>query len=129
MMIAFPPCDYLTSSGLQWHHDGDVGRERSIEFIRELWAAPIERVAIENPVGVLRRRWRKWSQIVHPYMFGHSYTKATCLWLRNLPLLHETNRVRRGPSFAHLQSPSSHRKRDRSRTFEGFARAMAEQWG
>lgn len=141
MMIAHPPCTYLTVSANKWYKDQPprksgalVGAERrqaredAIKFFMLLWSAPIERIAIENPVGVMSTRLFK-PQVIQPYQFGHGETKATCLWLKNLPELKETNRVDGREQRLHKLPPTKDRQRIRSRTFPGIAAAMAEQWG
>ena len=95
-----------------------------------LQACPlIDRIAIENPIGVLSTKWRKPDQIVQPWMFGHGETKATCLWLKNLPKLQPTNIVEGREARIHKMAPSPNRWKERSRTYQGIADAMAEQWG
>lgn len=163
LMIAHPPCTYLTGSGVQWlsnPQDRDLPFEDrrphpkypnrrkdmldSVEFVKALYNSPIERIAIENPVGLLSSRWMKPNQIVQPYMFGDEATKSTCLWLKNLPLLVPTNIVGKGDR-TFFASGKSHpkwyadalknaktkeeRQTLRSKTFEGMAAAFAEQWG
>ncbi len=141
LMIAHPPCTYLSSSGL--HRNKRVpGRqeltEQAILFVLELAAAPIERICIENPIGCLSTKWRKPDQIIQPWQFGHDASKATCLWLKNLPLLQPTdvlpggNKARRAnqcPSGQNKLGPSPDRWKLRSVTYAGIAAAMAEQWG
>jgi hypothetical protein len=163
LMIAHPPCTYLAGSGVQWlsnPQDRDLPFEDrrphpkypnrrkdmldSVEFVKALYNSPIERIAIENPVGLLSSRWMKPNQIVQPYMFGDEATKSTCLWLKNLPLLVPTNIVGKGDR-TFFASGKSHpkwyadalknaktkeeRQTLRSKTFEGMAAAFAEQWG
>jgi len=153
LMIAHPPCTHLTVSGARWFTEGKKPlhlREGAMEFVIKLWDAPIPKVCIENPVGVLSTQWRKPSQVIEPYMFGHPETKRTCLWLRNLPPL------RWGDSpqlaFADKSPPTtqyvkaemealppkerhriwwlgSGKGKERSVTYQGIAQAMAEQWG
>ena len=163
LMVAHPPCTYLSSSGVQWlSHPEDKhlpfedrrpnpkypNRKQnmldSIEFVKTLYNAPIERIAIENPVGLLSTRWRKPDQIVQPYMFGDEATKTTCLWLKNLPLLVPTKLVGKGEKTVY-KSGKSHpkwyadilsvaktkeeRQTLRGKTFPGMAAAFADQWG
>ena len=141
LMIAHPPCTYLSVSGLHWNKR-IAGRaqktEEALEFVRLLLDAPVERIALENPVSCISTRIRKPDQIIQPYQFGHAESKTTCLWLKNLPLLAPTN-VLPGPERGHWlnQTPSGQNKlgpspdrwRERSRTYQGIAEAMAEQWG
>lgn len=162
MMIAFPPCTFVAGSGVQWlshpddkhlpfedrrphpkYPDRRKDMEQSIEFFKALYNAPIKRVAIENPVGLLNSRFRKPDQIIQPYYFGDSATKTTCLWLKNLPPLIHTNHVDPGER-TYYKSGKSHpawyakafvraktkaeRQLIRSKTFPGIAKAMAKQW-
>ena len=137
MLIAFPPCTHIAVSGARWFKY-KLGKQRvALEFMRDLLESPIEKIAIENPVGVFSSYWRRPDQIIQPWMFGHRETKATCLWLKNLPPLVPTNIV--GPpvtpeekrEFAkvHRAAPGLNRARDRSKTYQGIADAMAAQWG
>lgn len=133
MMIAFPPCTYLASSGARWWKDKQEEQQYAIHFVRMLMEAPIPAIAIENPIGRLSSAIRKPDQIIHPWMFGHGETKATCLWLKNLPPLmavFEGNRImmERVPRV-HLEPPSPDRWKRRSITYNGIANAMAQQWG
>jgi hypothetical protein len=131
LAICFPPCTDLCSSGARWfeqkRHDGR--QQASIDFF--LWFCDFHArsIAIENPVGIMSTIWRKPDQIIHPWQFGHGETKATCLWLKNLPLLKPTNIVSGRENKVHRMSPSPDRWKDRSRTYQGIADAMAEQWG
>jgi len=141
VMIAFPPCTYLCSSGLHWNKrrmERAGLTELSVHFFMKLADAKIEKIAIENPIGCMSTRWRKPDQIVHPWMFGHPESKSTCLWLKNLPTLKPTNvltKPERGywdnqtPSGQNKLGPSLTRAMERSRTYQGLAVAMAEQWG
>jgi hypothetical protein len=132
MMIAHPPCTYLASSGLHWNKR-IPGRaeltEEAIEFVMTLANAPISRIAIENPIGCLSTRWRKPDQIIQPWMFGHGETKATCLWLKNLPKLEPTDIVAGREQRIWKLPPSPDRWKMRSITYQGIADAMAQQWG
>jgi site-specific DNA-cytosine methylase len=130
MLIAFPPCTDLAVSGARWFEAKrkDGRQQAAIEFFLMLADAPVSRIAIENPVGIMSNRYRKPSQIVHPWQFGHGETKATCLWLKNLPPLVPTNIVAGREHRIHRMPPSPNRGRDRSRTYQGIAGAMAEQW-
>ena len=150
LIIAHPPCTYLTVTGNRWFNVERYGekaikrqeeRVRAIAFVKAIWDSN-ERVAIENPVGVLSSVWRKPDQIIQPYMFGDAAEKKTCLWLKNLPKLQPTNVVQppERVKFASGKTmpkwyadawklPKEERTRLRSKTFKGIAEAMAEQWG
>jgi len=128
-MIAHPPCTHLAVSGARWFKDKKREQEEALEFVRKLLAAPIPKIAIENPISVISTRIRKPDQIIQPWMFGHGETKATCLWLKNLPLLKPTDVVEGRENRIHRMSPGPNRARERSRTYKGIAKAMAEQWG
>lgn len=183
LMIAHPPCTYLASSGLHWNKRV-LGRqsktEEALQFIRQLIDAPIKKIALENPIGCISTRIRKPSQTIQPWMFGEDASKATCLWLKHLPPLRETNPIRRPrwmkcpccddywcqihnqhaydceclpvddlaaqgvdpfnfyyskyyanqtPTGQNKLGPSPTRARERSRTYQGIADAMADQWG
>lgn len=140
LMIAFPPCTHLAVSGARWFKNKEVEQREAISFVEQIWAAPIDRIAIENPVGVLSTKsvLGKPTQIVQPYFFGDEAKKTTCLWLKNLPPLtptemvgagdfHITSGGRKLPTWYNLP-PSPDRAKIRSKTFIGMARAMAEQW-
>lgn len=129
LMIAHPPCTHLAVSGARWFKDKKREQEEALEFVRKLLAAPIPKIAIENPISVISTRIRKPDQIIQPWMFGHGETKATCLWLKNLPLLKPTDVVEGRENRIHRMSPGPNRARERSRTYKGIAKAMAEQWG
>ena len=128
-MIAFPPCTYLAVSGARWFRDRLPEQQKAIWFVSELAHAPIPRICIENPIGILSTTWRKPDQIIQPWQFGHGETKATCLWLKNLHKLLPTNIVEGREARIHKMSPSKDRGRLRSITYRGIAEAMAEQWG
>lgn len=162
LMIAHPPCTFLAVSGARWYYhpeDSDLpfaqrrphprfpdrakDREEAVEFFIKLLEAPIDKIAVENPVGIISTRYRKPDQTVHPYQFGDEASKATCLWLKNLPLLEPTDIVGKGervylssgkslPKWYSdaltLSKSSAERRTMRSKTFEGLAKAMAEQW-
>ena len=138
MVIAFPPCTDLAVSGARWFPEKikNGSQQRSIEFFMVFANCGCEKIAIENPIGIMSRVWRKPDQIVQPWMFGHGETKATCLWLKGLPLLIPTNDVseymktlpkNQQNRLYHLP-PSPDRAKLRSKTFPGLAKAMAEQW-
>jgi hypothetical protein len=151
LIIAHPPCTYLTITGNRWFNVNKYGnkaldriklRDNAIEFFMEFVNAPCDRIAIENPVGVISSVYRKPDQIIQPYEYGHPLTKKTCLWLKNLPLLKPTNIVEpeyvicadgKRYSKIHVDTfkikDAKERARVRSKTFEGIANAMANQWG
>jgi hypothetical protein len=138
LMIAHPPCTYLASSGLHWNKriPGRAEKtEEALDFIRVLLGAPIERIALENPVGCISTRIRKPDQSIHPWQFGHDASKKTCLWLKNLPPLIPTEIIKKDryanqtPSGQNKLGPSPDRWKLRSITYQGIASAMAEQWG
>ncbi len=131
MMIAFPPCTHLCSSGAAWFKQkiADGRQQAGIDFFMFLVKAPIARICIENPVGIMSGIYRKPDQYVQPWQFGHGETKKTGLWLKGLPLLVETNVVSGRRQRVHLMAPSPDRAKNRSRTYQGIADAMAEQWG
>lgn len=128
-MIAHPPCTHLAVSGARWFKDKAPEQEAALEFVRLLLDAPIPRIALENPVSVISSRIRKPDQIIQPWQFGHGETKATCLWLKNLPQLEPTNIVEGRAHRVHFASPGPDRWKERSRTLQGIANAMADQWG
>jgi len=128
LMIAHPPCTHLAVSGARWFNEKRDEQATALEFVRALMAAPVARWAIENPVSIISSRIRKPDQIVQPWQFGHGETKATCLWLHNLPKLTPTNIVDGREARVHRMPPGPNRWAERSRTFAGIAEAMAEQW-
>lgn len=162
MMIAHPPCTYLAVSGARWYYHPDdkdlpidqrrphpkypdraKHREDAIEFFLALANAPIEKIAIENPIGIISSRWRKPDQIIQPWMFGDKATKTTCFWLKNLPKLESTDITDKGEriyfssgksqpkwySDAFVKAKTHEERRImRSKTFPGLAKAIAEQW-
>lgn len=155
LMIAHPPCTYLAVSGARWMYnkDGSINQERydnqqdALNFVQKLMDAPIEHIAIENPISVISTSIRKPDQIIHPYMFGDKASKSTCLWLKNLPKLVPTDIVEKG-EFIEWTDKNGKKKRQakwfydalnkaktpeerrtlRSKTFDGIARAIADQW-
>lgn len=163
LMVAHPPCTFLAVSGAKWYYhpeDSELpieqrrphpkfpnrafDREEAAKFFLELANADVERIAIENPVGIMNTRYRKPDQVVQPYMFGDSFSKKTCLWLKNLPQLKPTKIVDKGEyvelssgkrlpkwySDALVNSKTPEERRTlRSKTFPGFAKAIAQQWG
>jgi len=126
--IFHPPCTHLASSGARWFSARRPAQLEAIDFVRTLLASPIPHIALENPIGVLSTAIGPPSQIVQPFEYGHGETKATCLWLRGLPKLQPTNMVAGREQRIHRMSPGPNRSRERSRTYPGIARAMAEQW-
>lgn len=129
MMIAHPPCTHLAVSGARWFKDKKVEQAEALEFVRLLLDAPIQRIALENPISIISSHIRKPDQIIQPWQFGHGETKATCLWLKNLPKLQPTNIVEGREQRIWKMPPGENRWKERSRTFEGIAQAMANQWG
>ena len=129
LMIAHPPCTHLAVSGARWFKDKQADQAEALEFVRTLMDAPVRRIAIENPVSIISSRIRKPDQIIQPWQFGHGETKATCLWLKNLPKLIPTDVVEGRHAKVHRMPPGPNRWKERSRTYPGIARAMAEQWG
>jgi hypothetical protein len=157
LMIAHPPCTFLTDSGNRWFKSDPDRMDKmlhAVRFVKDLWHAPIERICIENPIGRLPRQWRMWDQKIHPWQFGHREPKPTCLWLKNLPRLKPTNIIPESPicvcggrrdmhpnasckrfqsstriTRIHREPPGPDRWKNRSRTYQGIADAMAEQWG
>jgi hypothetical protein len=128
LLIAHPPCTHLAVSGARWFKDKLVEQQEALDFVRMLLDAPIPRIALENPISIISSKIRKPDQIVQPWMFGHGETKATCLWLKDLPLLTPTDVVEGREAKVHRMSPGPDRWKDRSRTYLGVARAMAAQW-
>ena len=128
LMIAHPPCTHLCSSGARWFKGKEGKQEEALDFVRYLMTLRIEKIAIENPIGIISTRIRKPDQIIQPWMFGHGETKATCLWLKNLPNLVPTKIVSGRESRIHKMPPSKDRGKLRSITYQGIADAMAEQW-
>jgi site-specific DNA-cytosine methylase len=130
LMIAHPPCTHLSVSGARHFaaKRADGRQKEAIEFFLALARAPIPRIAIENPVCIMSSVWRKPDQTLQPWQYGHGETKATCLWLKNLPPLVPTNIVKGREARIHKMPPGPNRWKERSRTFEGIAQAMAQQW-
>lgn len=144
LMIAHPPCTYLCSSGLHWNKrvpGRDAKTEEAVNFVRKLLECGIPKIALENPIGCLSKRIRKPDQIIHPHQFGDDASKATCLWLVGLPKLVPTMNVpprivngrprwaNQTDSGQNRLGPSDDRWKERSKTYQGIADAMAEQWG
>lgn len=128
--IFFPPCTDLASSGARWFPEKQAdGRQmKAISFFMSLVHANIEKIAIENPIGVMSTHYRRTDQIIQPWQFGHGETKSTCLWLKNLPKLQPTNVVSGREQRIWKMAPSQNRAKERSKTFPGIASAMASQW-
>lgn len=128
LMIAHPPCTHLAVSGSRWFHLKQKEQAEALDFVRFLLSAPIPYIALENPVSVISTRIRKPTQTIQPWMFGHGETKATCLWLKGLPPLKPTNMVEGREQRVWKMPPGPNRWKERSRTFQGIADAMASQW-
>lgn len=132
LMIAHPPCTYLSVAGARWMKTDPTRQEKqddALAFVLDLMNAPIDRICIENPVSVISTRIRKPDQIINPWEYGHGETKKTCLWLKNLPKLVPTDIVEGREAKVHRMPPGPNRWKDRSRTYQGIANAMALQWG
>ena len=128
LMIAHPPCTHLAISGARWFKDKAREQADALDFVRLLLNAPVPRIALENPVSIISSHIRKPDQIIQPWQFGHGETKATCLWLKGLPPLRPSNIVEGREARIHRMAPGPDRWKERSRTFPGIARAMADQW-
>jgi len=159
MLIAFPPCTHLAVSGAAWFEEKrkNGSQQQAIDFFMKIINAPIDKIAVENPVGIMSKKYRKPDQIIQPYYFGDSFQKSTCLWLKNLPKLYhnakpnlfdsvvthtdkgkffewvdkKTGKKKRQPLWFKdaLSLDKEQRSKVRSKTFPGIAKAMAEQWG
>jgi len=129
LMIAHPPCTHLAVSGARHFHRKQQEQAEALDFVRLLMDAPIPRWCIENPVSVISSAIRPADQVIQPWQFGHGETKATCLWLHNLPRLNSTDVVEGREPRVHMMPPGPTRWKERSRTFEGIAAAMGDQWG
>jgi hypothetical protein len=130
-VIAFPDCTFLTVSGARWNHEEwrEEAQLAALHFVKAIWRFPVPKLAIENPVGRLSSLWRGPTQIIQPWQFGHGETKGTCLWLRGLPPLVPTQIAEGRHGAVWREPPGPDRKKNRSRTYEGIANAMADQWG
>ena len=128
IMVAHPPCTHLSVSGARWFKEKAAEQVEALEFVRLLMAAPIPFIAIENPISVISSKIRKPDQIIQPWQHGHGETKATCLWLKNLPTLEPTNIVAGREGRVWKMPPGPDRWKERSRTLSGVAVAMATQW-
>lgn len=129
LLIAHPPCTHLAVSGARWFSSKQEEQEKALKFVETLLNCSINKIALENPISIISTKIKKPSQIIQPWQFGHGETKATCLWLKNLPLLTPSNIVEGRESRIHKMPPSKDRSKLRSKTYEGIAQAMAEQWG
>jgi site-specific DNA-cytosine methylase len=142
MIIAFPPCTHLAVSGARWFKDKKEEQEQAIFFFMMIANRDCPRIAIENPVGIMSTQWRKPDQIIQPWMFGDPFQKTTCLWLKGLPKLQSTDIVDKGEMYVAksgktmpkwyadaFRLSADERSKLRSRTFQGIADAIAEQWG
>jgi len=129
LMIAHPPCTHLAVSGARWFKDKQQEQIEALEFVKALLDAPIDRIALENPISIISSKIRKPDQIVQPWQHGHGETKATCLWLKGLPKLVPTDIVEGRKARVHMMPPSKDRWKLRSETYSGIAKAMADQWG
>lgn len=129
LMIGHPPCTLLTRAGARWWKGREKQQEEAVAFFMALINAPIAHIAVENPIGIMSTRFRKPDQIIQPWQFGHGETKATCLWLKGLPLLRPTKIVKGRKPRVHWEPPGAERWKNRSRTLKGIAEAMADQWG
>ena len=128
MMIAHPPCTHLAVSGARWFKDKQQEQLEALQFVQLLMDCDIPKICIENPISIISSKIRKPDQIIQPWQFGHGETKATCLWLKGLPLLTPTDVVDGREAKVHKMPPSPDRWKNRSRTYQGIAQAMAEQW-
>jgi site-specific DNA-cytosine methylase len=131
MILAFPPCDHLAVSGARWFKEkkADGRQQEAIDFFMKFVNAKCDKIAIENPIGIMSTKYRKPDQIIQPWQFGHGETKATCLWLKGLPKLKPTNIVEGREARIHKMPPSKDRAKLRSKTYKGIAEAMSVQWG
>lgn len=142
LMIAHPPCTHLAVSGAAWFKYKEKEQKEALEFVQRLLDASIEKIALENPVSVISTRIRKPTQIIQPWQFGEPFSKKTCLWLKNLEPLQPTNIVDKGEYTTYASGrtmptwyaeawklPPAERAKLRSKTFQGIADAMADQWG
>lgn len=128
MMIAHPPCTHLAVSGARWFKNKKREQVKAVYFFMDLIEAKINKIAVENPISIMSTRYRSPDQIIQPWQFGHGETKATCLWLKNLPLLKPTKIVSGREQRIHKMPPGPNRSKERSKTFQGIADAMASQW-
>jgi len=129
LFIAFPPCTHLAVSGARYFAQKKHEQRIALNFVRKIMDAPVPRIAVENPVGVISTKIRKPDQIIQPWMFGHGETKTTCFWLKGLPKLKPTDVVKGREQRIWKMGPSPQRAMLRGKTYRGIAEAMAEQWG
>ena len=138
LMVAHPPCTHLAVSGARWFKNKQIEQAEALDFVRLLLSAPIGKIALKNPISIISSRIRKPNQIIQPWQFGHSESKSTCLWLKNLPKLIPTDILplpssgrwsNQTPSGQNKLGPSPDRWKERSKTYQGIAEAMAQQWG
>ena len=138
LMVAHPPCTHLAVSGARWFKDKQIEQAEALDFVRLLLAAPIDKIALENPISIISSRIKKPNQIIQPWQFGSPESKSTCLWLKNLPNLIPTDILplpasgrwnNQTPSGQNKLGPSPDRWKERSKTYQGIAEAMAQQWG
>jgi len=129
MMVAFPPCTYLSAAGARWWKYRKREQQEALDFVQLLMNADIPRIAIENPQGIISTLIRKPDQVIQPYFFGHEESKRTCLWLKNLPSLMSTCLFLERKKWILSLAPSPTRGKERSRTFPNIAYEMARQWG
>ena len=131
LMVAHPPCTHLAVSGARHFaaKQSSGVQQEALAFVRMLLNAPIPHIALENPVSIISTQIAKPNQVIQPWQFGHGETKATCLWLKFLPNLQPSNIVEGREQKVHRMAPSPNRWKERSRTYEGIAQAMADQWG
>jgi len=131
LMIAHPPCTHLAVSGARHFKEkiADGRQQEALDFVQALLDAPIDKIALENPISVISTKIRKPDQIIQPWQFGHGETKATCLWLKGIPRLTPTDIVDGRENKVWKMPPSPDRWKLRSTTYQGIATAMAEQWG
>ena len=138
LMVAHPPCTHLAVSGARWFKDKQVEQAEALDFVRLLLTAPIDKIALENPISIISSRIKKPNQIIQPWQFGSPESKSTCLWLKNLPKLIPTDILplpvggrwnNQTPSGQNKLGPSPDRWKERSKTYQGIAEAMAQQWG
>jgi site-specific DNA-cytosine methylase len=138
LMVGHPPCTHLAVSGARWFKDKQIEQAEALDFVRLLLAAPIDKIALENPISIISSRIRKPNQIIQPWQFGSPESKSTCLWLKNLPNLIPTDILplppsgrwnNQTPSGQNKLGPSPDRWKERSKTYQGIAEAMAQQWG
>ena len=128
LMIAHPPCTHLAVIGARWFKDKQNEQVEALKFVGRLLDAKVPRIALENPISIISSRIRRPDQIIQPWQFGHGETKATCLWLKNLPKLVPTDVVAGREQRVHKMPPGPNRWKERSKTFQGIADAMANQW-